>query len=80
MGERLTAYDLEELDALRWMNDTLKGPSFQWRGNWHNGYARLVRRGLVSWGNPPAGFTKCRFAGTTITDKGRRVLEASEHG
>lgn len=73
----LSAEDRDELEALAWMNDTFKGPSFQWRGNWRNGYASLVRRGLVTWGDPPRGFDKRRFAGAAVTAKGRAAIAAS---
>jgi hypothetical protein len=33
-----------------------------------------VRKGLVAWGDPPKGFTKKRFAGIEITEKGRALL------
>ena len=71
--------EIEELRALAWMNDTLKGPSFVLRLHWRlSGYATMVRRGLVAWGDPPEGFDRRKFAGTTITQKGRDYLAALE--
>lgn len=78
MGRKLSAADFEELDALREMNDAVKGPSFLMRKHWHEtGYRRFARAGLVKWGDPPKGFTRKIFAGVTITDAGRAALAAS---
>jgi hypothetical protein len=76
---KLSNEDLAELHAVREVNDATGGkPAFIMRHHWHeSGYARLVRRGLIQWGDPPQGFDRRRFAGTTITDEGRKAL--SEH-
>ncbi len=71
---KLTKKEREELSALAHINDVLKGPSFMWRPNWHGMYKRLVRGGYVHWGDPPAGFDKRDFAGTTVTKKGRAEI------
>lgn len=79
----LTNTEREELYALREVNDVTKRPSFIMRFHWHeSGYASLVRRGLVKWGNPPKGFDKRKFAGTRITKAGRAILALTEdsHG
>lgn len=73
-ARKLTAEELEELDALAQINDVLKGPSFIMRNHWHSLYQPLVRRGFVKWGPPPKGFNPRKFAGTTITDAGRAAL------
>lgn len=71
----LTDEERAELSALAHVNDIMKGPSFLLRGHWRwSGYGRFVRNGLVLWGDPPDGFDRRQFAGTTITDKGRELI------
>lgn len=75
---KLTAEQWEELAALQETNDIV-GKSFLMRSHWHKtGYGSLVRRGLVAWGDPPAGFDKRVFAGVEITPAGRRALAEQE--
>lgn len=77
---KLTEAQREELFALKETNDIV-GKSFLMRSHWHEtGYSSLVRRGLVAWGDPPAGFDKRMFAGVTITAAGREVLATSKGG
>ena len=72
---KLSEGQIAELEALRQNNDALKGPSFIMRFHWReSGYCTLVRRGLVKWGAPPAGFDPKRFAGTEITEAGCKAL------
>jgi hypothetical protein len=74
----LTDEQIEELDALAWVNDTLKGPSFLMRKYYRDPVVGpLVRHGLISWGPAPTGFDTRIFAGTTITDAGRAALAAA---
>jgi hypothetical protein len=70
----LRSAEIAEIAALRRANDRLGGPSFVRRFHWQITYRRLVRRGLVAWGAPPAGFDRRRWAGTTITNAGRVLL------
>ena len=66
---------IEELAALKYVNDTVGGPSFIAKIHWEqSGYKYLVEAGFVKWGDPPKGFGAERFAGTTITKKGREAL------
>lgn len=76
--KKLTPKQLEELDALREINDELNGPSAMMRFHWYGLYRPLVQQGLVTWGDPPKGFSRRWFAGTTITNKGRVALVARE--
>lgn len=69
---RLTDWQREELSALKETNAAV-GMSFIHRSNWPE-YRSLVRRRLVTWGDPPKGFAKCRFAGVCITPAGRAAL------
>ena len=73
----LSAEQLEELGALKRVNDALGHRSFIMRNHWRNGYAALVRGGYVRWCDPPPGFDKKRFAGIIILPKGRRALETA---
>lgn len=74
---KLTKAQREELFALKETNDVV-GQSFLMRRHWHeSGYSSLVRRGLVAWGDPPAGFDKRMFAGVEITEAGREALRES---
>jgi hypothetical protein len=74
----LSISDIDELDALARANKALNGPSFIMRHHWReSGYHRLVRQGLVIWGDPPEGFTKKRFAGTQITAFGAFCLASA---
>lgn len=76
---KLTEAQREELFALKETNDVV-GQSFLMRRHWHeSGYRTLVRRGLVSWGDPPKGVNKHMFAGVEITDAGRAALRESEN-
>lgn len=70
----LSPEDIEELSALKKMNDITGGPSFLMRSHWKDRYGRLVRWGLVIWGDPPEGFDRRKFAGTTITEAGREAV------
>ena len=71
----LTAEQLEELDALAETNSAINGPSFLMRHFYRDPMiGPLVRHGYIAWGPPPDGFDPKRFAGTTITDKGREAL------
>ena len=70
----LTQEDKEELRALMEVNDAIKGPSFLMRSHWRGRYRKLVCGGLVLWGDPPEGFDRKKFAGTTITAKGREAI------
>lgn len=79
MAEKMSDQERAELDALRKINDALKGPSFIMRWHWRGDIGRLARRGLVKWGEPPKGFTKSKFAGVEITDLGRRALDEATH-
>ncbi len=74
----LSTEDQEELRALARVNDITKGPSFIMRTHWRTQYQRLVQKGLVIWGDPPAGFDRNRFAGTTITPLGRAAIAGCE--
>lgn len=48
------------------------------RSHWHeSGYRQLVRKGLVHWGDPPATFSRRRFAGIEISTFGRLTLSAA---
>lgn len=74
-----TEAQLDELDALREVNDVLHGPGFLCRSYYRDPViGPLVRHGLIAWGAPPAGLEPRRFAGTTITDAGRTALAARE--
>ena len=64
---------LAELAATAKTNATIKGPSFMVRGHYKT-LAPLVRRGLMTWGDPPGGFTKARFAGVEVTDAGLSLI------
>lgn len=72
----LTEYQRDELTALAHINLVLGRKSFIMRCHWRQGYASLVRRGLVKWTSPPKGFDKRRFAGIKITAKGIATLPA----
>ena len=70
---------LEELETLRHVNDALGGPSFIDKIHWEqSGYKYLVEAGFVEWGDPPKGFDAERFAGTMITEKGRKALKLAQ--
>lgn len=74
----LTTNDIEELAALSETNEAIKGPTFIMRKHWHeSNYRSLVQQGLVQWGDPPAGFSKSRFAGIHITVFGKLALDAA---
>lgn len=73
----LTASAINELDALRWFNDSGSEPSPLLRRHWHESdYRTLVRKGLVCWTEPPRPFSPSRWAGATITQAGRQALDA----
>jgi hypothetical protein len=74
MMKELSTDDREELAALAQINAVMRGPSFMSRSKWRSLYQRLVRRGLVTWGKPPAGFDPKRFAGTEITAAGLAAI------
>lgn len=80
MAEKMTSQERAELNALRKINDAIKGPSFIMRRHWRGDIGRLARRGLVKWGDPPKGFMRSKFAGIEITDLGRRALDEASHG
>ncbi len=76
----LTNEEIAELRALAKTNDVV-GTSFLMRCHWHqSGYQKFARRGLVTWGDPPPGFDKRRFAGVTITLAGRSALDSEGDG
>ena len=76
---KLSEAQREELFALKETNDVV-GRSFLMRRHWHvSGYRTLVRRGLVSWGDPPKGFNKRMFAGVEITPAGRAALRENRN-
>lgn len=70
----------EELDALAHINKVLGRKSFIMRFHWREGYASLVRRGLVKWTSPPKGFDRRRFAGIHITAKGLSAVTPAIRG
>lgn len=74
MAERLTEAQRAELQALARFNDRLGGPFFTMRCNYRGSYARFVRRGLIAWTDPPAGFSRRMFAGVEITPAGRAAI------
>lgn len=75
---RLTAEDIDELEALSEMNRATGKPSFVLRRHWHeSNYRSLVQQGLVEWGDPPEGFSWRRWAGATITVLGSLTLAAA---
>lgn len=78
MGEKLTDEERDELAALARFNAALRGPIFTDRSNWHGALGRLARRKLLTWGNPPSGFTKSKFAGIEITPAGRAALSSED--
>lgn len=79
-GERrdkvdLTTEQITELDALQETNAALGGPSFLLRFYYDDPIiGPLIQHGYIKWGDPPKGFSKRHFAGTTITNKGRSLL------
>lgn len=81
MTKTLKDEHITELQSLMESNDATGQPSFLLRSHWkESGYSLLAKRGLVTWGDPPMGFGRKQWAGATITDAGRKVLEGRSLG
>lgn len=75
----LTSDQLIELVSLHETSKAIDGRTiFMSKTHFEGLYDALFGHGLVTWGRPPKGFSRTRFAGTKITKRGIKYLASHE--